>query len=1376
MTGEQVNQGKKNYSHTIKEKNFQPFFSLASDLLCIVNLEGYFIQVNLASESVLGYKPEELEGTSFLDLIHLKDVESTLVVINELKNNQIIHFCENRCRHRDGSYRYMEWKFTIDQGFIYGMAKDITEKREIEIELNQTKFFLNQTSYLAKVGGWEINFETHQVKWDEMILVIHDLPLHYQLSLEEIISFYKEGENREKVAEAINNAFNFGIDSSFEAELKTRKGREKWVKGVIKSEFIDGVCKRLYGFCQDVDKQKRNQIALLEKTAEFNELVSIIPIGIYKIGEDLCFHYVSPSWCQINNLNEQDILSNPQFLINLIHPEDRQEFMAKNVKTLEEKSIFNEAVRLIINDKVHWMNFQSKPHQNKNGDWFWFGSQTDFTDYQTTQNELRETKNKLQSILGSLNEVVWSVTYPDQKILYISPSVENVYGISYEEWLKDNSIWHKVIHPEDREIIEVILNELDTKGYSSSEYRIITPNGEVKWISNKSKQIKNERGEIIRIDGIITDITDSQLIKIALAESENKVKNILSNMSGVVYQCLNDEPYTILFISDEIERLTGYKTTDFLENKINLAAITDSRYINYVRTTINKALDKKVNYELQYQIRTIDGEIIWVSEKGKGIYNQEGNFLYMEGILFDINEQKKTEKKLEQANQDLQQKEIMLSAISQATKELLVNKEVESAIAQCITVLCNAIEADQAYYLEIEYGQPEILFHSKYQYHIDGRKPLINYSPLQNIPESSFLEAATIIIDKKCFQAITNNLSDKVTFKSFLTQENIKSFVYIPIVCNKKTIGIIGFDDCHNEKTWTEGEVSLLSSFADSIASAIQRKDLEENLSKAKQQAELANFAKSEFLANMSHEIRTPLNGVIGFSELLLDTKLNYTQEKYLTLVHQSANMLLDLINDILDFSKIEAGRLELSLQKTDIWNLATEVINIIRFKTSEKNLELLLNISPDVPRFVWLDDVRVKQILINLLGNAVKFTQQGEIELKITVVNQPKEVENKKGDDNINFLDKNYPISEIEISVRDTGMGISAEKQNKIFQAFSQEDESVTRKYGGTGLGLTISNKLLALMGSELEVISELNKGSYFYFRLKVNTQTGEKIRYEGLDKIKKILIVDDNKNNCNILQKMLSLNNIHSDISYSGKSALEIVTKYHSSYQGAIIDYSLEDTDGLNIIKEIRQNLGISACKLPIILLHSFANDQEINIACKKLDIQSQQNKPITIDKLFQILSTLEIKQKSNLSTVKNVTYKKIACCDSTILIVEDNRVNLTLTNILVKKILPNGKIIFAINGEEAVRQYQENRPDLILMDIQMPVMSGYEATKAIRQLEEESIHHTPIIALTAGTVKGEKEKCLQMGMDDYLSKPIVPDKFLAMVTKYINFPTPE
>ncbi len=542
-----------------------------------------------------------------------------------------------------------------------------------------------------------------------------------------------------------------------------------------------------------------------------------------------------------------------------------------------------------------------------------------------------------------------------------------------------------------------------------------------------------------------------------------------------------------------------------------------------------------------------------------------------------------------------------------------------------------------------------------------------------------------------------------------------------------------------------DGNVGGMMMFTQDITESVLQK---QELSKAKLVAEQASKTKSEFLANMSHEIRTPLNGVIGFTDLLLKTSLTETQHQYLSIVNQSANVLISVINDILDFSKIEAGKLELDIDKSDLFEISNQASDIITYQVQSKGLEMLLNISAGLPRFIWTDSVRLKQILVNLLGNAVKFTEKGEIELKVSKMATV-------GNDNLT----------IRFSVRDTGIGIKKENQEKIFKAFSQEDPSTTKKYGGTGLGLTISNNLLGLMGSQLQLDSTPGEGTTFYFDITVKAENGDPLIWENINRIHKVLVVDDNYNNRLIVKEMLALKDIEIEEAQNGFEALQLLAA-GNQYDVVLMDYHMPYMHGLDTVRKIRENLKMDKDKLPIILFHSSSEDEEFLKTAKELQIEHRIMKPIKMQDMYNILSRV-FKKEEEADPVELAAEKLSTAGYSRIVVADDNKVNMLLARTILKKILPDAAIQAAYDGHEAIQAYDEFHPEIIFMDIQMPEMNGYDATKAIRLREKGK--PIPIIALTAGNVKGEKEKCLDAGMDDFVAKPFVEETIAQVLEKW-------
>ncbi len=999
-----------------------------------------------------------------------------------------------------------------------------------------------------------------------------------------------------------------------------------------------------------------------------------------------------------------------------------------------------------------------------------------------------QIQNQFQNLIENATDIIYEIDVKGN-FTFINKYVEVILGFTHEEMLNQH-FSHFVRKDYKEKVVDFYFNNLDTKTvFTTLVFPVINKNEETIWLSQNASVKRNNANKITGFTVIARDITQlkqneiqnqkrlkkvqryNEIIKKLSLQSFSTQKNFdhfLENILKLVakeidinrvgYWKYSFDKITCenLFIANKNKFEKGFVLTKLANPNYFTAIENDNQIIasNVFENTVTKGFWK--DYFPKNNIISMLDTPIYLNGKLNGILCLETNTKIKEWDNEDISFSRsicdyiaiaiETNQRIE-AEKQLSYKSEILSVITKITNKVLISKNNSEIFEGIIDAIGKVIKTERMSFFI--FNEKEKSVEQKYRWTSEN-KSITPINPLlQTVKINQVSEVIEMLKLNKPYFSLIKNIHDKIT-REFLTSLNSKSILFLPIHVKENFYGFIVFDDTINEREWTNDEITTLLTLSNNISSAIERNlneaiiqesedkfrllannipgtvhmskyddkwskiylndeiekltgylksdflqnkiyfidivhpdDLKivfnkakmlfkekekihliyriihkdgqykwveefgepvckegkieyivgifiditqrieaEEAIKAKNYAEAANKAKSEFLANMSHEIRTPLNGIIGFTDLLKNTNLEDIQKNYMNTINESANALMSVINDILDFSKIESGKLELEINKYNIVDLCSQIIELLKYDSNLKNIELKLTIGDDVPKLLWLDSLRIRQILINLLSNSVKFTERGVVELAVSTVKKIK---------NDTFI--------IRFSILDTGIGIEKEYQEKIFEAFSQGDNSTTRKYGGTGLGLSISNQLLHLMNSKLQLKSDYNEGSEFYFDIELKSSN--------------------------------ETNEIDTKASF-------IDSKMWSSK----FDYGQEN-------------------------------------------------------------------------------YK--------ILLVEDNKINMLLAKTLVKQIVPNVSIYEAENGKIAVENFEIIKPDLILMDIQMPIMNGYEATFEIRKLN--SGKHTPIIALTAGTVMGEKEKCLEAGMNDYASKPILKEVLENIILKWIK-----
>jgi PAS domain S-box-containing protein len=845
----------------------------------------------------------------------------------------------------------------------------------------------------------------------------------------------------------------------------------------------------------------------------------------------------------------------------------------------------------------------------------------------------------------------------------------------------------------------------------------------------------------------------------ALQKSKEKYKHIYESFIDIY--CQTDLTGTVTEISPSVHELTGWRPEELIGKSISAIIFGENqdRLVEFLYR------DQRVNgYEIE--LKKKDGTLIPVSLNIRMLLDSSGQPYGVIGSMRDITDKKRIE-------ENIRRRMELLSMIARTSSDLITQSisQIPHTINLTLDAVGNLLEIDRA--CLFGFTDEGSSMSNLYEWHSETLEPMqqdfqtLPTAPLEPFMQRIFRRETIVISDT------ADLMSSAPAILAVFKKRGSRSLVILPLVKQDGVEGFLIFEAVLRGHTWTEEETHILETVANAITQALERIRVEEELHKANleleeatvkanrmaMEAELANAAKSEFLANMSHEIRTPMNGVLGMTSLLLDTRLDDEQRRYAETVRSSSESLLAILNDILDFSKIEAGRLDLEKLDFDPQSIMDDLAGIFAIRAADKNIEFVCSVDPDIPGALVGDPGRLRQVLVNLTGNAFKFTHHGEITVHAALLGEEP--------DGIR----------LRFSVRDTGIGIPKSKQNVIFQSFTQVDASTTRKYGGTGLGLAISRHLVEMMSGEIGVTSEVGKGSEFWFTVRFNRPKSRITRHFAPERVSglkdaHILVVDDNATNREVIISLLRAWGTRPEEAPDGSSALRrlhAAVEEKNPFQVAILDMQMPDMDGETLGRVILQAQKLKHTKL--IMMTSMVRKGDAD-RLRRNGFVGFLTKPVRQSDLRVLLLSLlagqsvaEEKPQPDLPTMPK-SFKE----GTRILLAEDNITNQQVAVGLLRKL---GLAVDAVtNGREAVRALETTDYDLVFMDVQMPEMNGYEATRLIRDPGSRAMRQdVPIIAMTAHAMAGDREKCLAAGMNDYIPKPVSAQALSQMVFRWLD-----
>jgi PAS domain S-box-containing protein len=971
---------------------------------------------------------------------------------------------------------------------------------------------------------------------------------------------------------------------------------------------------------------------------------------------------------------------------------------------------------------------------------------------------LRETEERFRQLAENTHETFWVRDVREDRLIYVSPGYEELAELRSQTLYENPSSWMEIVHPEDRDRVKEYLEQQRQGVFTPREFRVVRRDGSVRWIRSRTFPITDAKGVIARIAGLGEDITERKLAEEALRESEERFRGTFENAAvGIAH---THPEGRFLRVNEKFCAIVGYPREDLLQKAFQDITHPDDLTAS-IETFAALMRGESPSFGLEKRYLRKDGSFVWAELFVSLQRDAAGQPAYGIAMIQDISERKRLEGELRQAKEAEAERARLAELGRDVAIALSQGDTLRELLQPCAEATVRYLDAAFAriWWLPPDNEVLELRASAGTYTHLNG--------PHARIPVGR-LKIGRIAQERR--PVLTNEVQTDpcISDPDWARREGMVAFAGYPLVVKDRLLGVLGM---FSRRTLSEAVLQTLESIAGVIALGIERKQHEVELRRAKEAAEAANRAKDEFLANVSHEIRTPMNAILGMTELALDTELTENQRQCLRTVKSAADNLLGIINDLLDFAKIEAGKMELAPADFSLRAAVGDTLRALAVRANEKGLELLYHVQPDVPDALVGDAGRLRQVLLNLVGNALKFTDQGEV---VVQVKGHKRQEGQK------VLDPSSPLAsfvELHFAITDTGIGIPPDQQQRIFRAFEQEDTSTTRKYGGTGLGLTIAARLVALMGGSITVESESGRGSTFAFTARFEQQPHPPEQLGVWPPLLlhdlPVLVVDDNATNRRILEEWLRSWQMQPLAVGDGLAALDALRHGAASsrrYGLVLLDARMPDTDGLTLAGQIRARAELSATR--IILLTS--GDRPSDLArFRELRVDAHLLKPVQQNELLETIYRVLLRrdegggmrdegsESSPPSAVSSLipppsSLGRIPHHSSLkILVAEDNEFNAQLLEQLLVRRGHRARV--ASNGRKALSLTEEEEFDLLLLDIHMPELDGFQVVQAIRKREQTAGGHLPVIALTARSRKEDRERCLAAGMDDFLAKPI-------------------